>query len=202
MKKFRKPKLRLHKPSGQGFIEVKGWLRYVGRWDPERPDDYPITQENYEAAVKEVRVNGGRLPDRGADTRVVEVVTAFLDHAKTYYRGPDGNPTTAVANFRIALNPLRELYGNLPAAQFGPLNLRAVRERQSWPGWSGSITTTIPGLTDSLTGNFSATSAPVTWSTFTLAIPPTSSAGTAWFKLVTVSAGFGLDAFIMVMRTP
>ncbi len=57
---------------------------------------------------------------------VVELVVAYLDYAKAYY-GP-GNRGEC-ANMRHALRPLRELYGRLPAREFGPLHLKAIREK-------------------------------------------------------------------------
>ncbi len=52
-----------------------------------------------------------------------------MRHAKTYYRGPDGKQTTEVANFKPAIRRLKALYGRTRAADFGPLALKAVRQR-------------------------------------------------------------------------
>src|ERR1700683_3492430 len=46
---------------------------------------------------------------------------------KTYCDG-EGKPTRELENLKDALRPLRKLYGNTEAAQFGPLALRTVRE--------------------------------------------------------------------------
>jgi len=58
-----------------------------------------------------------------------ELVAAFWKHGEEHYRHPDGRPTGELACFRAALRPLVELYGSTPARDFGPLALRAVRER-------------------------------------------------------------------------
>ena len=39
----------------------------------------------------------------------------------------DGTPTSEVDNLRQALRPLRKLYEETPAADFGPKSLKAVR---------------------------------------------------------------------------
>jgi integrase len=52
-----------------------------------------------------------------------------------YYRRPDGTPIKEAKNFRDALRPLKRFYGGLPAAQFGPVALRAVREEMVRRGW-------------------------------------------------------------------
>jgi hypothetical protein len=38
-------------------------------------------------------------------------------------------PTDELKNVRVALRPLRALYGMLPAAEFSPLKLKAVRQK-------------------------------------------------------------------------
>jgi len=44
--------------------------------------------------------------------------------------------TSEVVNLELALRPLRELYGRTRAAEFGPLQLKAVREVMVGKGWS------------------------------------------------------------------
>jgi hypothetical protein len=59
--------------------------------------------------------------------RVSELIVAF-EHAKKHYRHPDGTPTGELDNYRDALRPLRRLFGDTLAREFGPLRLRAVRD--------------------------------------------------------------------------
>jgi integrase len=47
--------------------------------------------------------------------------------------------STEVANFRYSLKPLRELYGHTLAAKFGPLALKAVRQRWADAGISRKL---------------------------------------------------------------
>src|SRR5262249_5396989 len=49
----------------------------------------------------------------------------FADSIGYYVK--NGRPTKEAANVRLALRPLRQLYGQSPAAGFGPLTLKAVR---------------------------------------------------------------------------
>ena len=65
----------------------------------------------------------------GSDITVNEVLVKFLDHAERYYRREDGTPTNEVSQFKQTFRPLRELYGHTPAREFGPLALKAGRER-------------------------------------------------------------------------
>ena len=63
------------------------------------------------------------------DLTVNEMLLAFWDHVENHYRLPDGTPSSEQNNFKYALRPLREIYGHTPAAQFGPLALKVVRQR-------------------------------------------------------------------------
>jgi len=60
---------------------------------------------------------------------VNEVLLAFWRHAEEHYRHPDGKPTTELANFQYALEPVKDLYGHTRAADFDSLGLETVRER-------------------------------------------------------------------------
>ncbi|MFO0802834.1 MAG: tyrosine-type recombinase/integrase [Gemmataceae bacterium] len=60
---------------------------------------------------------------------VAEVLLSYATFAQTYYVGADGFPTAELTCMKAAIKPLRELYADLPAIKFGPLALRAVRQR-------------------------------------------------------------------------
>jgi integrase len=70
---------------------------------------------------------------------VNEVILAFWKHAEQHYRHADGTPTNEPNDFRLSLRPLKELYGHTPAADFGPLALKAVRERMIEAGLSRGV---------------------------------------------------------------
>jgi hypothetical protein len=76
-------------------------------------------------------------PDRQSTEVTVDAVCElFTKHAATYYRDPDGKPTSEIACYRAALGPLRAIAGELPAAQFGPSAFREVVDRMVGLGWS------------------------------------------------------------------
>jgi integrase len=60
---------------------------------------------------------------------------AYDDHAERHYRGPDGNTTDELRHLRTACRFVRELYGLTPAAEFGPLALKAVRQKFIGESW-------------------------------------------------------------------
>lgn len=67
---------------------------------------------------------------------VNELLLAYIDHAEKHYRGSDGQPTDEVRHLKAALRHVRELYGNVPVALFGPLALKAVRQKFVELKWS------------------------------------------------------------------
>jgi uncharacterized protein (TIGR03067 family) len=77
---------------------------------------------------------------------VNELLLAYLTHAEQHYRGEDGKPTDEVRHLKAAIRHVRELYGDRPVTEFGPLALRpcgsgsltrSEAERPSTRVWSG-----------------------------------------------------------------
>ncbi|AMV27385.1 Tyrosine recombinase XerC [Gemmata sp. SH-PL17] len=60
---------------------------------------------------------------------------AFQEHAKRHYRRDDGTNTTEVNEYLIVANHVSEQYGLTPAMNFGPLSLKAVRQKFIDAGW-------------------------------------------------------------------
>ena len=121
MSRLRIPKLRHHKASGQGFVELCSHRFYLGRFG------LPETRERYDRTVAEWLANGRQLPVDPEEITVTEVIARFWRWAEGYYRKPDGTPTTELDHFRFVLRGLRHLYGRSLAGEFGPRALRAYR---------------------------------------------------------------------------
>jgi integrase len=65
---------------------------------------------------------GGRRLEARSGATVSELLVRYLDHVDGYYRSNEPR------GIRLALTPLQQLYGTTPAAEFGPLALKAVRQ--------------------------------------------------------------------------
>jgi hypothetical protein len=122
------PSYRLHKQSGQAVVTLPdggGRRRDVllGAFGTE------VSRLEYSRAIREWEAAGRRLlaPTATADVAINELILAFWKHAERHYRHPDGRPTSELAEYRYSLRPLREMYGHTPAAEFGPLGLKAIR---------------------------------------------------------------------------
>jgi integrase len=121
----RTPSYRLHKPSGQAVVTLGGRDVYLGRHGS------PESRAEYDRLTAEWLLQGrpqvARPVGAGQDTTVNEMVLAYLRHADAYYV-KDGKPTSEPKNVRLALRPLRRLYGDTLARDFGPLALKTVRQ--------------------------------------------------------------------------
>ena len=126
----RVPSLRLHKASGQAYVVLSGKAIYCGK-----PDD-PGTEQRYHQAIAEWLAAGRQLPAEPTTLTVKELLARFWTHAEQYYRTVTDGRVKELEQYRLALRPLKELYANTVAAEFGPRALKAVRQKMIDAGWS------------------------------------------------------------------
>ena len=63
------------------------------------------------------------------DLTIVELLARLWEHAERYYPPTPGSRTSELDNYRHALRPLRRLYGESRAADFGPAELMLYATR-------------------------------------------------------------------------
>lgn len=129
---FAPPPFRVHKPTQQAYVLLDKRRKYLGN------ANNPATVQVYARLCAELAVGGGELLAGPEQITIEELCAAYWEHALTYYRNPDGTPTSSVDEIRQAFRPLREIYGGLPAKSFGPMALKAVRETHVQRGLSRS----------------------------------------------------------------
>lgn len=127
------PRYRLHKQSGQAVVSLPlGGGKYrdflLGQFDTEE------SKREYTRVINEWLAAGMLAPLKQVDGRltdlsVSELVLRFWKHAEQHYRLVNGSPSGELVNFKYALMPLVDLYGGKPAMAFGPLCLKAVRQK-------------------------------------------------------------------------
>src|SRR3954454_16290169 len=124
----RPPSYRLHKARNLAVVTLDGKNHYLG------PYGSPESHEKYARLIADWRANRPRLlPDTTAGpaidrTRSVnQLILAYWRHVEGYYV-KDGRPTSEQDNIRQALRFVRRTYGSTPAADFGPLALKNVRQ--------------------------------------------------------------------------
>jgi integrase len=121
----RTPSLCLHKASGQAVVRIDGKDHYLGKYAT------PESEAEYNRLIGEWFASGRCLPKPGASggLTVNELILAYWGHAEQHYRRPDGEPSDELHCIRSAMRPLKELYGHTAATDFGPLALKAVRQK-------------------------------------------------------------------------
>jgi integrase len=131
--KYKIPSYCHHKASGQAIVTLSGKDYYLGDYGS------PESRSRYEELVQKWLAHGRRMPGAIEDPErpitVNELVVAFWEYAETYYRSPDGTPTTAIRNYRYALAPLVELFGDTEVIEFGPRSLKALQQDMIARGW-------------------------------------------------------------------
>jgi integrase len=126
------PKLVHNQASGRGVVRLNGRDVYCGKFGTAE------CEARYHQVIAEWLAAGRRgVPSSNpqgvegdgasSDLTVNELAEAYLDFADRYYvKG--GELTSEPGNIRLAIRPLRQLYGLTPAREFGPLRLEAVRQ--------------------------------------------------------------------------
>lgn len=125
------PSYRRHKQSGQAVVTLPDGLGsrkdvLLGKYGTKE------SRTEYARVIAEWEAAGRRLPasmPSAADLSISELILQFWTHAEQHYRRPDGTVTNELNDFRLSLKPLRELYGQTIARNFGPLALKAVRQK-------------------------------------------------------------------------
>lgn len=125
------PTYCLHKASGQAIVRVRGKDYYLGVHGSEKSlAEYRRVLAENGFFTTSPHAKAAPLPfPRQSDVTINELLLAFWEHVQRYYVNPDGSPGGEQTNFRAALRFLRELYGHTIATEFGPLALKAVRQR-------------------------------------------------------------------------
>lgn len=120
------PKYCLHKATGQAYVHLNGADQYLGKHGTfESMQKYSVlVAEHCSGAVIE---HGHRISADSGLT-IAELVLVYLKYAQTYYL-KNGKLTDEVACIKSAVRSLVELYPDLPANDFGPIALKAVRQR-------------------------------------------------------------------------
>jgi hypothetical protein len=115
----RVPKYRLHKPTGQALVEIRGRRVYLGRHNS------PASQEKYRRLIAElmaadaspaaaVAAAWSPAPSAAPPLTVKEAALRYFRHAKRYYV-KNGEPTDEVAAIRAALRRLLRMFGGATA---------------------------------------------------------------------------------------
>ncbi len=118
------PSYRLHKPTSQAIVSLRGKMFYLGQYKSQ------ASWERYNELIAEYLTNDCKLPPTRSrnEISIEELVIRFLEYAEGYYV-KNGKPTDTFTHCRLALSPLVRHYGSNPVSDFGPLSLVFVRDK-------------------------------------------------------------------------
>src|SRR5262249_60160568 len=98
----------------------------LGRYGTvESRSEYDRLVAEWLAAGRQIKGTAGAMAH--AELTVNELILGYVRHVDSYYQ-KDGQPTSEPRNIKLALRPLRHLYGHTSARTFGPLALKVVRQ--------------------------------------------------------------------------
>jgi integrase len=122
---------RLKRANGRhlAFVDLDGRRVYLGEWDS------PQSKQAYQRLLVE-RSRGILVQSDTDEVFVAELLAAFADHARVYYREPDGAPGREVANFAPLVRLIHDLYGDQPASDFDARALKNVRQAMIDKGYA------------------------------------------------------------------
>ena len=133
------PTYTQHKQSGRGRLI---WTDTAGiRREKLLPGAYG-SEESLAAKARlelELATSPTRSPVDPTDITVAELLAAYLVYAERYYIDAEGKPTKELDNMKTAIKPVRKLYAETIAAEFGPRALAAVRQHMIGLGWCRSL---------------------------------------------------------------
>jgi hypothetical protein len=113
-KEPRVPSLRFHKASGRAYVVLSGKAIYLGLYGE------PATEQRYHQRISEWVTGGKQLPADTAIVTVKKLLARFWAYAEQYYRTLTDYRNKELEQFKLALRPLKELYADTLAAEFGP----------------------------------------------------------------------------------
>ncbi len=136
------PSYRLHKASGQAIVTLRGKDFYLGKHGTAASRAaYGRLLAEYSAGAipaqiaQPAKAAASRPGGESAAFTVSELLAEFWRHAKAKYGRRRGG-VKELSRIKCGTRELRKLYGRTPAADFGPLGLRALRAKFIDAGYS------------------------------------------------------------------
>ncbi len=115
------PAYRKHR-SGQARVTINGRDYYLG------PYGTKASNPEYDRLLAEYLASGrsGSFGASADQLTMAMVMRDYLRHAKQYY---GTGPSSEVHRIKLAIKPIKAMYANHPAVEFGPEQFKAVRQK-------------------------------------------------------------------------
>jgi integrase len=119
-------------PQYRRYRKVYARVKLNGVWLHLGKYDSPEAKAKYRQLITQWAVNCPPEPAVDPDTfSVAELLAGYLDHAEAYY----GHDSNHLGYVKRLIATVRELFADLPAAEFGPRKLKTVRSAFVAKGW-------------------------------------------------------------------
>lgn len=138
------PKLCRHKASGRAVVCIDGKDHYCGKFgSPEAWKRYTQLISEWMHRKKFVPTQSKQIPpsDDFNTLSIDELILRYFTYSEKYY----ANSTGELDKIRLALKPLRDLYGKKLVSEFGTKALKHVRETMTYERTRPSIYTDFLG---------------------------------------------------------
>jgi integrase len=138
-RRYPTPSYLLHRQSGRARAV---WTDNLGLRHQKLlpgPFDSPESRTAFARLQLELETSPTAITTDPSAISLAEVLCAYLEFADGYYRTLDGKPTSEVKEIKLAIRPVRELYGQTPVEQFGPRSLAAVRQHMIGLKWCRTL---------------------------------------------------------------
>ena len=138
MPKTNIPNYRLHKATGQAFVELGGRRFYLGKYGSK------ASREEYERKIAEYLGNGRKLAPTQTKSGITcrELSVHFLEWAEKYYV-KNGEQTPTFDHCRNAVSLFVKHYGDESVNNFAPFS-------PTISYLEGEVSQTIPGIAENL----------------------------------------------------
>jgi integrase len=127
------------RPDGRGVVRLNGKDHYLGQagdWPKSHKKAPAPIQAAYEGLISRWLANGRQFPeDLDTAPTMNEVMLAYTKFAEVHYHR-EGKECTHLGMVKDALRVVKELFGRLPAHEFGPKKLKAVQQAMTAKEWS------------------------------------------------------------------
>jgi integrase len=139
MRNYPIPKYRLHS-SGQAAVRLDGRDHYLGKFGTEE------SKKKYDQLIARWLVAKGKppVPTDPENVSVDQILGAYWLHAQGYYL-KRGKPTGQLQRIKAALGVVRKTFGGTTATEFGPRELKSVREEMIRREWARTYVNALVG---------------------------------------------------------
>lgn len=120
------------KSGDLAFVELGGTRYYLGKWKSQE------SRREYVRLLAEFDAKKGYIPDASDQLKVKELLASYLLYAEEYY-SQNGNPTVEFSKIKSTVKYTNDLYGDTIVSEFGPMRLKAIREKMIKDGYTRGV---------------------------------------------------------------